>query len=55
MNKQLFNNVEITIDEDGIKACEFEDYIIARTKHGRKWSEKSFCDWCDKYGIVTIG
>lgn len=35
--------------------CNFTDYIEARNKQGRKWSEKSFCDWCDKYNLVPNG
>ena len=55
MDKQLFNGVEITIDSDGYKSCNFEDYIKARNKSNKSWSEKSFCDWCDKHDIAAIG
>ena len=56
MSKQLFKNVLVTIDQsDKTMTCEFNDYKEARNKHGIKWSEKSFCDWCDKHNIAAIG
>lgn len=35
--------------------CDFEDYKVTRIKQNKKWSEKSFCDWCDKYQLTAIG
>ena len=35
--------------------CDFDDYKKARIKQNRKWSEKSFCDWCDMNDIVPVG
>ena len=53
--KKIFNGIEIMIEEDGTKSCEFKDYIEVRNRQKRSWSEESFCNWCDKHGIAAIG
>lgn len=35
--------------------CDFEDYKYARKKKNMSWSEKSFCDWCDKNNLFPVG
>mgnify|MGYP007011668292 CR=1 FL=1 len=56
MNESIkeINGVPV-IKECGEWYCNFEDYKQARNKQGRKWSEKSFCDWCDKYNLMPNG
>jgi hypothetical protein len=54
MAEKIFNGVRIFFEE-GRWCCEFKDYIEAREKQGKKWSEKSFCDWCDIHNIEPIG
>lgn len=51
---KIFKGVKIT-EINGQLYCEFEDYKQARIKQGIRWSEKSFCDWCDKYNIEAVG
>lgn len=35
--------------------CFFDDYKAAREEQGKRWSEKSFCDWCDENGLCPQG
>jgi hypothetical protein len=55
--EKYINGVKVTdnIISKGRPVCQFSDYIAAReTKHMR-WSEKSFCDWCDKHNVDANG
>ena len=42
------------IKRNGVMLCEYSEYIKARKAQHKKWSEKIFCDWCDKYNIEEI-
>ncbi len=50
---ELFKGVKVCV-EDGVRYCLFYDYIETRKKQGKKWSEKSFCNWCDDNGIEAV-
>jgi hypothetical protein len=58
METKIFNGVRIYKGEgytDSGWCCNFKDYIEARNKQNRQWTEKSFCDWCEKHGFSAIG
>lgn len=56
METKIFNGVLIYRDNPNDRwACDFDEYIKTRKLQGKKWSEKSFCDWCDKYNFDAIG
>lgn len=52
--KKIINGVKV-IENNGRIICDFGDYKAAREAKHMRWSEKSFCDWCDKYGIEAQG
>ena len=54
MNEKYLFGVKVYF-KNGVWQCDFEDYKKARQQQGRKWSEKSFCDWCDSKGIEANG
>lgn len=52
--KTHINRVKVLI-ENGNIVCYFKDYISTRNYNSQSWSEKSFCDWCDKHKVTPIG
>lgn len=53
--QKKINGVIVKCKNNGNWYCDFEDYKNARKKQNRKWSEKSFCNWCDKYNLDANG
>lgn len=53
MDKYI-NGIRVS-EDNGRLICQFSDYIAARNAKNIKWSEKSFCDWCEKHGIEANG
>lgn len=51
---KFINGVKVE-EKDGRVICDFEDYKAAREAKHIRWSEKSFCDWCDKHSLETEG
>lgn len=51
--KTHINGVRVFV-EDGNVICYQSDYINTRKYENRSWSEKSFCDWCDKYNVMPV-
>lgn len=44
--EKIYKGVKIYL-EGNVWCCYFDDYIETRKKQGKKWSEESFCNWCD--------
>ncbi len=55
MLKTEMCGIIVSVDKDQTTYCNFDDYKKYREKHLQQWSEKSFCDWCDKHNVTPVG